>query len=284
MEVSGVLLYSETTNLYRILEIKIQSMTPETITILRRRNCMKPWLIVTGASGSLAETFIRLALKSDWRILAVTRQKDLPAIFESSEITIIQADVSTMRGTGSVINFFKERDEVPEGLAHLAGSFLLAGLLQTSEEQYRACLAANLDSAFFMLKAFVTLRKKHDNGGSAVFVSSVVSESGVAFHEAVAAAKGGLESLVRASAATHARDGIRINAVRSGLMDTKAAAHLLRNEQSRKMAQKQYPLGELIQPDQVAKAILFLLEEAQITGQILSVDGGFNAIRPLVTI
>ncbi|WP_157999029.1 SDR family NAD(P)-dependent oxidoreductase [Acidithiobacillus thiooxidans] len=132
---------------------------------------MKPWLIVTGASGSLAETFIRLTLKSDWRILAVTRQKDFPAIFESSEITIIQADVSTMTGTGSVINFFKERDEVPEGLAHLAGSFLLAGLLQTSEEQYRACLAANLDSAFFMLKAFVS--SLDIQPGSAGFLFSI---------------------------------------------------------------------------------------------------------------
>ena len=130
---------------------------------------------------------------------------------------------------------------------------------------------------------FVNIRRKAGGGGAAVFVSSVVADIGVAFHEAVAAAKGGLESLVLAAAATHARDQIRINAVRSGLMDSPAAAHILRNERARDLARQQYPLASLISPEEVAQALLYLLSAEQITGQILAVDGGFGAIRPLVT-
>ncbi|PKY10534.1 SDR family oxidoreductase [Acidithiobacillus marinus] len=243
---------------------------------------MQPWMIVTGASGALANVFIPLAAKHEWRILAVSRKEDfIPP--ETADITRLQADVSSMAGVDTVMQFFKERNEVPECLVHLAGSFLLAGLGQTSETQYRHCLAANLDSAFFMLKAFVAILRKNHTAGNAVFVSSVVADIGVAFHEAVAAAKGGLESLVMAAAATHARDAIRINAVRSGLMDSPAASHILRNTQAREMAQRQYPLGELIDPALVAEAIIFLLQQRQMTGQILSVDAGFTAIRPLVT-
>ncbi|MCE5360398.1 MAG: SDR family oxidoreductase, partial [Acidithiobacillus sp.] len=158
-----------------------------------------------------------------------------------------------------------------------------AGLAQTSEETYRQVLAANLDSAFFSLRAFVAARKRAGEGGAAVFVSSVVADIGVSFHEAVAAAKGGLESLVLAAAATHARDAIRVNAVRSGLMDSPAASHILRNDNARTLARKQYPLGQLIDPAAVAEALLFLLTAEQITGQILAVDGGFGAVRPLLT-
>lgn len=243
---------------------------------------MKPWMIVTGASGALADVFIPLAAKHEWQILAVSRKEDF-TLPETADITRIQADVSSVAGVDMVTQFFRERNETPEYLVHLAGSFLLAGLAQTSETQYRQCLAANLDSAFFMLKAFVALLRKNHTEGNAVFVSSVVADIGVAFHEAVAAAKGGLESLVMAAAATHARDGICINAVRSGLMDSSAASHILRNPQSREMAQRQYPLGALIDPMQLSEAIIFLLRQRQITGQILSVDGGFTAIRPLVT-
>ncbi|MEY2342121.1 SDR family NAD(P)-dependent oxidoreductase [Acidithiobacillus sp. IBUN Pt1247-S3] len=242
---------------------------------------MERWIVVTGASGALAQALFVALRTAGWGVVAVSRQA-APADTDAGQVWI-QGDVSDQSGAEAVFAELAQRNIVPEFLAHLAGSFLLAGLAQTSEEQYRQCLAANLDSAFFTLRAFVSARKKAGGGGAAVFVSSVVAGTGVAFHEAVAAAKGGLEALVLAAAATHARDHIRINAVRSGLMDSPAASHMLRNERSREMARKQYPLEELISPNDVAGALLFLLHAGQVTGQILAVDGGFSAIRPMVT-
>lgn len=242
---------------------------------------MERSLLVTGASGSLATELIRQARDDNWRVIAVSR-KSRPEDWDREDLWL-QADVSTAAGAEAVFAELVRQDLVPDALAHLAGSFLLAGLAQTSEAAYRQCLAANLDSAFFLLRNFVNIRRKAGGGGAAVFVSSVVADIGVAFHEAVAAAKGGLESLVLAAAATHARDQIRINAVRSGLMDSPAAAHILRNERARDLARQQYPLASLISTREVARAILYLLSAEQITGQILAVDGGFGAIRPLVT-
>lgn len=242
---------------------------------------MEHSVMITGASGALAQEVMRQARARGWRIIAVSRQ-EMPADWDENEVWL-QEDVSSSRGVETVFDELGNRGMVPDGLAHLAGSFLLAGLGQTSESQYRQCLAANLDSAFFTLRGFVAARRKAGGGGAAVFVSSVVAHIGVAFHEAVAAAKGGVEALVLAAAATHARDQIRVNAVRSGLMDSKAASHILRNDRARELARQQYPLGELIAPEEVSRSVLFLLEASQITGQILAVDGGFGAIRPLVT-
>ncbi len=240
-------------------------------------------LLLSGASGALAQRFIPLAQEQGWQILALSRKAKERSWPDG--VRVQELDCADPLAVEAFFRQLQEEGIVPAALAHLAGSFLLAGLAQTSTDQYRQCLAANLDSAFFLLKGFVHARRRHGGGGSAVFVSSVVAGIGVAFHEAVAAAKGGLEALVQAAAATHARDSIRINAVRAGLMDSEAASHLLRNPQSRELAARQYPLGSLISPEEVARTLLFFLDphQSQITGQILAVDGGFTAIRPLLT-
>ncbi|WP_308389269.1 SDR family oxidoreductase [Acidithiobacillus sp. AMEEHan] len=243
---------------------------------------MRGNLVVTGASGALAQIFMPAARAAGWRVIAVSRRE--PPADSPAEDLWLQEDVSTMAGAEAVFARLGEAGVLPDALAHLSGMLLLAGLAQTSEEQYRACMAANLDSAFFMLRAFVKARRRGGGGGAAVFVSSVVADIGVSFHEAVAAAKGGLEALIMAAAATHARDQIHVNGVRSGLMDSPAAAHLLRNERAREMAKQQYPLGEIISPQEVASALLYLLGAEQITGQVLAVDAGFGAVRPLCSV
>lgn len=240
-------------------------------------------LLVGGAAGSLATVFIPLALEDDWEVLAVSRRP--PDASSSPRLRYWQADLARPEEVEALFDALQGEGLVPDALAHLAGSLYVSGLAQTSAERYREVMAANLDSAFYTLRSFVGLRRKNGGGGSAVFVSSVAAKMGIASHEAVSAAKAGLEALVRSAAATHARDRIRINAVASGLMEGPAAMRLLRNSQALEAAARQYPLLGLIPREQVARALLYLLDPTndRITGQILSVDGGFTSIRPLVT-
>jgi NAD(P)-dependent dehydrogenase (short-subunit alcohol dehydrogenase family) len=133
-----------------------------------------------------------------------------------------------------------------------------------------------------MLQAWLT---GLDGGrGAAVFASSVVARIGVANHEAIAAAKGGVEALVRSAAATYAAQGVRVNAVAPGMTDTPMTAGLLNLPAMRAGAGRQYPLGGLQQPDDVAAVMDWLLsaDAARLTGQVIAVDGGFTTVRPLV--
>jgi len=106
----------------------------------------------------------------------------------------------------------------------------------------------------------------------------------VANHEAIAAAKGGIEALVRSAAATYAAQGLRINAVAPGMTETPMTAAMLRLPAMRDGAARQYPLGGVQTADQVAGVMAWLLGDgaARLTGQVLAVDGGFTTVRPLL--
>jgi NAD(P)-dependent dehydrogenase (short-subunit alcohol dehydrogenase family) len=115
-------------------------------------------------------------------------------------------------------------------------------------------------------------------------VSSVVARIGVANHEAIAAAKAGVEGLTRSAAATYAPSRIRVNAVAPGIMDTPAVARIIGNDASRAGAAKQYPLPGIGSPADLARLMAWLLSDKAgwITGQVWAMDGGFSSIRPLV--
>jgi len=165
-------------------------------------------------------------------------------------------------------------------LAHCVGSTLIAPLHRSTPAQIREVMRVNLDSALFVLQAWVEGLRAAGQPGAAVLVSSVVGRIGVANHEAIAAAKGGIEALARSAAATYAPLGLRINAVAPGMTDTPMTAGMLRVDAMREGAGKQYPLGGVQTAAQVADAAVDAA--ARITGQVIAVDGGFTSVRPLV--
>ena len=241
--------------------------------------------MITGASGGLGHATAQYLNKNGWQLALISR--DVGRLSEAEDVFLVEADVSTAAGAAAAIKTCREHfGATANALAHCAGSTLVSPLHLTSEAQYRSCLGANLDSAFFTLQAFVKALMEDKQPGSVVLVSSVVAEIGVVNHEAIAAAKGGIESLVRSAAATYSPHGIRINAIAPGLMRSPATERLFisRNAETRLAAQ--YPLGRYGSVDDGAAALCWLLsdEAGWVNGQSLSVDGGFTAIRPMVRV
>jgi NAD(P)-dependent dehydrogenase (short-subunit alcohol dehydrogenase family) len=239
-------------------------------------------ILITGASSGVAVALSRMLAGQGWGVFRVCRDAGRlePGIGQAHS-----ADVSTEAGAQDALQAATTAfGGLPDAVVNCAGSSLIAGIARTSEAQYRAVLSANLDSAFFVGKAYASALATARQGGALVLFSSVVAATGVANHAAIAAAKGGVEALTRALAADHAGIGLRVNCIAPGLMRTPMTARMLGNEASVRQIAAQYPLGRHGEAEDAAALAAFLVGDAAgwITGQVIGVDGGFSAVRPLV--
>ena len=242
-----------------------------------------PVALVTGARGGIGAEVVARLRSTGHRVAAVGRDAaSLAAVAADAHLAF---DTTTPEGAAAAIDACRtELGAAPAWLAHCVGSTLIAPLHRTSAAQYRELMRVNLDSAVYMLQVWVEALRGSGTAGAAVFVSSVVARIGVANHEAIAAAKGGIEALVRSAAATYAPLRLRVNAVAPGMTETPMTASMLRLDAMREGAGKQYPLGGVQTAAQVADSISWLLSDgaARITGQVIAVDGGFTTVRPMV--
>jgi NAD(P)-dependent dehydrogenase (short-subunit alcohol dehydrogenase family) len=151
----------------------------------------------------------------------------------------------------------------------------------TSEEEWDRTFDVNVKGTFLMCKhALPALRMTK---GCIVNVSSYVGLVGFAGASAYAASKAAILNLTRSMALDHAREGIRVNAVCPGSVDTEMIHAAWQQfgdvEQARKLWAEKHPLGRIATPEEVGRAILFLASEdaSFITGAALPVDGGITA-------
>ena len=167
-----------------------------------------------------------------------------------------------------------------DGVAHLIGSLALRPPHAMDIESFEEVVRTNLTSSFLTLSksAKAMLRKQ---SGRIVFTSSVAASLGLVNHEAIAAAKGGVEALVRSAAATYSKRGIRINAVAPGLTNTRMAESLIKSEVAKDLAVGMIPLNRINEPEEIASTIFWLLTDApdNITGQVFHLDGGMSEVR-----
>lgn len=147
---------------------------------------------------------------------------------------------------------------------------------QLSTEQWSHTLATNLDSIFGLVKYSVAQMKKQKSGGHIVLISSTAGQRGEAFHCDYAASKGAMISMVKGLSTELARDGIYVNCVAPGWVETDMAAPALHDPQISRKVYSTIPLGRAGKPEEIAATVLFLCtpHAGFITGEIVNVNGG----------
>lgn len=146
-------------------------------------------------------------------------------------------------------------------------------LWKLSDEDWRAVLAVNLDGAFHLLRAAAPVMRKQ-GGGAVILISSINGLRGKFGQANYAASKAGLHGLAKTAARELGRFGVRVNVVAPGFVETPMTASL--PEDVRRAAVEQTVLGRPAQPEDVARAVVYLGSDwaGHVTGQILKVDGG----------
>jgi NAD(P)-dependent dehydrogenase (short-subunit alcohol dehydrogenase family) len=246
---------------------------------------MSTFALIAGITGGIGSELARRLHASGWRVGGYARSAEKLAAL-AAELPGLETAVADATDPAQVEAAFadliaRSGDGRIDAYVHCVGSILLKSAHLTSIDEWRRTLDLNLNSAFYGLKSAVAPMQAQ-GFGSIVLISSVAAQTGLPSHEAIAAAKGGIEGLVRAAAASYATRNVRINAVAPGLVDTPLAAALLGNPAARAFSEKMHPLGRVGTPANIASAIAYLLsaEADWVTGQIWSIDGGMGSVRP----
>jgi NAD(P)-dependent dehydrogenase (short-subunit alcohol dehydrogenase family) len=244
-----------------------------------------PVYLILGATGGIGSALTRKLAPSTDLVLGARTEDDLRALADETGATPHTLDATQYDEVQRVVDAAVEQHGRIDGAINLVGSILLKPAHLTSTDEFAETIALNLNSAFFLVKAAARAmqRNKDPEGGSIVLMSSVAARLGLANHEAIAAAKGGVIGLTKAAAASYAPRQIRINAVAPGLVRTPMSERLTSSEAAEKASAQMHPLGRIGEPDDLVDALQFLLDRNRsgwVTGQVLSVDGGFATVRP----
>ena len=244
-----------------------------------QRYNMDSYLIV-GGSSDIAIVTAKKLLEQGLAVTCLARDGSRVEELKSLGASIVIGDALDQESISSAIEIASQKgDGKIAGVAHLVGSITIRPPHALAIEAFNEVITTNLSSAFLTLSMCGKVMLKM-GGGRMVFTSSVAGSLGLVNHEAIAAAKGGVESMVRSAAATYAKRGIRVNAVAPGLTDTRLAATVLRSDAIREASASMIPLKRINEPEEIATSIHWLLTGApdNFTGQIMHLDGGMSQI------
>ena len=185
----------------------------------------------------------------------------------------IQCDVADEAAVTAMVKDVKKELGRIDILVNNAGITRDGLLMIMKEADWQAVLDTNLTGAFHCTKAVTRLMMKQ-RSGSIINITAVVGETGNAGQANYAAAKAGLIGFTKSVAKELASRNIRCNAIAPGCIETDMTAVL--GEDTVDAMIKTIPMGRVAQPEEVAKAVLFLASDdaSYITGQTLNVDGG----------
>ena len=234
---------------------------------------------ITGGIGS--ELAVNLSAGGD-RVAGYARKAAVGDSFSPQDNFVLKTcDATEPETLETVINEFQKELGSIDSYTHAIGSIYLRPAHLTPVEDWLQTIKTNLSSAFYALRSVTKIMSKQGHG-SCLFFSTAAAQTGIANHEAIAAAKGGIEAMVRAAAASYASRGLRINAIAPSLTDTPLSQAIVGSEQALEISKRMHPTGAIGEASDVASLAAWLHSDQAkfVTGQTFVIDGGISKIVP----
>ncbi|MGJ4906991.1 SDR family NAD(P)-dependent oxidoreductase [Bradyrhizobium sp. HKCCYLRH2060] len=237
--------------------------------------------LITGAARGIGLATAKRFLHEGWRVALLDIEKtlldDATSALKSPDRTLaLHCDVADAAMVADALARIAGRFGRLDALVNNAGVARFAPIMETSEADWQRILDVNLTGPFLCTRAAVPLMREH--GGTIVNITSISAVRASTLRSAYGTSKAALAHLTKQLAVELASAGIRVNAVAPGPVET-AMAKDVHTPEIRADYHDAIPLNRYGLEDELAEAILFLSSErsSYITGQILAVDGGFDA-------
>jgi NAD(P)-dependent dehydrogenase (short-subunit alcohol dehydrogenase family) len=242
--------------------------------------------IVTGGTQGLGEAIANLFAARGAKGLVICGRnaqngnrvaKQLSA--RGCDTEYVQADLSNVEDCRKVVAAADKRFGRVDILVNVAASTDRGTILDTTPERFDQIFAINVRAPFFLIQDTAKIMRRERTGGTIVNIQSMSAHGGQPFITAYCAAKGALSTLTKNVAFGLMRDGIRVNGLNIGWMDTPGEDSIMRlyhgaQDGWKEQAEASLPTGRMLKVDEVARAVAFLAsaESGLMTGSVIDFD------------
>lgn len=228
--------------------------------------------IVTGASQGIGAGLVNAFLLRGCRVVATSRSITKSGAFREAEnLALVDGNIADPAAAATIAATAVARFGTIDVLVNNAGIYFGKPFLDYTLDDFRSLAATNLEGFLHMTQHAIKQMLLQKSGGCVIAITSSMVENPIAGVPASVPmmTKGGLEAATRSLAIEFAKEGIRVNAVAPGAVETP-----MHENDPKDVLKSLSPMGRISSIRDVVEAVLYLAEAANVTGEVLHVDGG----------
>ncbi len=241
---------------------------------------MEKVAIITGASRGIGREIAKQLAKSNIKVIANYNQSEKEAkelqeelAKENIEIDIIKADLVKREEAQKIVQFALNKYKKIDILINNAGISEYRMFTDETDEDWERVINTNLYSAFVMSQEVIP-NMIHYKEGCIINISSIWGITGAALEVLYSITKAGMNGMTKALAKELGPSNIRVNAIAPGMIQTNMNDKFSKEEI--KEIKEEIPLEKIGKVEDIAKCVKWLIEDNYTTGQIISINGGWN--------
>jgi NAD(P)-dependent dehydrogenase (short-subunit alcohol dehydrogenase family) len=234
-------------------------------------------VIVTGGSQGIGAGLVKAFLDRSYNVVANSRNITTSGAFEASDkLALVDGSIAEAATATNIAETAISTFGSIDALVNNAGIFFTKSFTDYTVDDLRTLVSVNLEGFLFISQVVIKQMLAQKSGGSIVNITSTMVGHPIAGIDAAVAmiTKGGLEAATRSLAMEYAKQGIRVNAVAPGIVDTP-----MHKDDSKDFLKTLQPMGQMSAVKDIVDAIVYLTEAGQVTGEVLNVDGGAHVGR-----
>ena len=237
-------------------------------------------IIVTGGSRGIGAAIVRILAKEGYNIvLNYNKSEEIAKKMleeftkEGYNVEIFKADVSKREQAKKLVEFAIQKFGKIDVLINNAGISQTKLFTEINDEDWNNMISVNLNSAFYMTQEVVPYMI-YQKDGLVINISSIWGEIGASCEVHYSVAKAGVDAMTKSLAKELGPSNIRVNSIAPGIIDTDMNKYL--SEEEIEEIKEEIPLGKIGNTMDIAKCAKWLIEDNYTTGQIISINGGWN--------
>jgi len=229
-------------------------------------------VIVTGGSRGIGAGLVTAFLDRDCNVVANSRNISKSGTFEASDkLALVDGSIAEAATAAKIVEVAKNKFGSIDALVNNAGIYFSKHFTDYTIDDLRSLTSVNIEGFFFMSQLAIKEMVAQETGGSIVNITTTLVGHPIAgINSAVPMiTKGGLEAVTRSLAMEYVKQGIRVNAVAPGIVDTP-----MHKNDPKEFLKTLQPMGRISEVKDIVDAVVYLTEAGQVTGEVLHVDGG----------